>query len=194
MTVPIPECLSHLPVQAGLAVPVVALRRGDRYLISVNHVRRAEECIAQGRCGICGRRLSSRAVVLTAQPDLTHATDPANHPECVAYAVQACPMLNGRQTRYRDQGAGHIAGSCDLPGCECGGYAIAAGPQHTGEPAPARWYAVRLARYSRAVDEHGKPFGIAWDLDNVLAMREVPRLNNLDQPTVDSEQETQSSQ
>lgn len=174
MTTPIPECLAHLPVQAGLAVPVVALQRGDRYLISVNHVARTWACIKEGRCGICGLPLEARrAVVLTARPDLTHATDPPNHPECVAYAVKACPMLAGRMTRYRE-GSDHIPGPCDLPGCECGGYSIAAGPQHTGEPAPDQWYAVWLSRYGGAVTGDGKPYGVHWEPEDVIRMRPVP--------------------
>lgn len=36
---PIPERLSRRPVQAGMVVPVVAIKRGNRYAISVNHTR-----------------------------------------------------------------------------------------------------------------------------------------------------------
>lgn len=176
MTTPIPQCLAHLPVQAGLAVPVVAMKQGDRYLISVNNTRWTWDVIAERRCGICGRPLDpGRSVVLTARPDLDHATDPANHPECVAYASKACPMLSGRMDRYRPQDTqGHGPGVCDKPGC-CGGYSIAHGPRHDGEPAPDQWYAVWITRYQAAVNEHQQPYGLSWDAKDITRIRPVQR-------------------
>lgn len=175
---PIPVALGHLPVQAGLAVPVVALRRGDRYAISVNHVSKALHCIRRGLCGICGKGLDqARAVVLTAQEgvDAHHATDPANHPECAAYAIAACPMLNGRMAHYRRDQGDVLHGPCDTPGCDCGSYVKnPLSPQHDGEPAPETWFAVWIRLpYRPAVNVDGELVGLAWD--EPIRVREIKR-------------------
>ncbi|MGW0778446.1 hypothetical protein ACWD01_33565 [Streptomyces sp. NPDC002835] len=48
--------------------------------------------------------------------------EPALHPECLAYARLACPMLNGNADTYRSSGvpAGHpVNRSCADPQCPC---------------------------------------------------------------------------
>ncbi|WP_226961347.1 MULTISPECIES: cell envelope biogenesis protein OmpA [Streptomyces] len=75
-------------------------------------------------CQICGEPLEERIYLLVRPMDVRAgvAPEPAVHPECLGYARQHCPMLNGDAPYYRRSPtiAGHPAGRpCDDPTCPC---------------------------------------------------------------------------
>jgi hypothetical protein len=55
------------------------------------------------QCGVCGRSLGDRMVLLLRLSDLPQRCgyEPALHPQCAAYTTAAGPMVNGRLRRYR---------------------------------------------------------------------------------------------
>jgi hypothetical protein len=104
-TVPaIPMWLAHLPTVGGLVVPWITSRdaRGRHQFGTVDH-ERMNLCLRQRLCGVCGRELDDRLVLLMRLSDLTSqcTNEPALHPQCAAYASGACPMVAGRLDRYR---------------------------------------------------------------------------------------------
>ncbi|MEW2507618.1 hypothetical protein AB0878_44880 [Amycolatopsis sp. NPDC047767] len=101
---PIPLALAHLPVVGGLVVPWITPRTPDsRYLLGTVDVDRMNACLQRRRCGVCGRDLVDRTVLLLRLSDLPRActNEPGLHPVCAAYTIKACPMVGGRMTQYR---------------------------------------------------------------------------------------------
>ncbi|GLZ28101.1 hypothetical protein Lesp02_02910 [Lentzea sp. NBRC 105346] len=104
-TVPdIPLWIAHLPVVGGLAVPWITPRTTDgRYLLGSIDRDRMHQALVYRWCGVCGRPLDDRLVLLMRLSDLPRqcTNEPALHPQCAAYTAAACPMVSGKLDHYR---------------------------------------------------------------------------------------------
>lgn len=104
-TVPsIPLWLAHLPTVGGLAIPWITPRTEDgRHLFGAVHPDRIERALRGQLCGVCGRLLEHPIVLLMRLSDLPAqgTVEPALHPQCAAYTIEACPMVAGRLSHYR---------------------------------------------------------------------------------------------
>ncbi|MDP4510307.1 hypothetical protein [Nonomuraea turcica] len=125
----IPKRMAGCPVHGGLALPQVAARHtNDRRppLFGINHPGRVNNLLAGRGCGGCGQPLSRRAggkyTLLLRPADFTrgYSAEPALHPsDCARYAIEACPLLNGRMTSYRSTRRDLEAERCGQPDCDC---------------------------------------------------------------------------
>jgi hypothetical protein len=101
---PIPLSLSHLPTVGGLAIPWITPRAANgRYLFGAVDRDRQHRALRERLCGVCGRPLDERLVLLLRLSDLPRqcTAEPALHPACAAYSSAACPMVNGHLGHYR---------------------------------------------------------------------------------------------
>jgi len=140
--------LAHLPTLGGLAVPWITPRTADGpYLFGAVDADLVRHAIDQRWCGVCGKPLQDRLVLLMRLSDLgrQRSYEPALHPVCAAYTTRACPMVNGTLTRHRS--SPHRL-------------------DHTMQPAPDAevrqgaqaepWFAIWLTSY-QAVTDHDAP-------------------------------------
>ena len=100
----IPAWLAHRPCVGGVVVPWITPRAsGGRYLFGVVDKTLVERALRQRRCGVCGRQLDDRLVLMMRLSDLPHqgSAEPGLHPICAHYTTSACPMINGRLSTYR---------------------------------------------------------------------------------------------
>jgi hypothetical protein len=106
---PIPLWLADLPTVGGMAIPWIAARTEEgRYLLGAVSQTRGAHALYGRLCGVCGRPLDDRdmgdpIVMLMRLSDLPRrlSSEPPLHPQCAAYTIAACPMVNGRLRRYR---------------------------------------------------------------------------------------------
>jgi hypothetical protein len=80
---PIPLSLQHLPTVGGLVVPWISPRTADgRYLFGSVDRDRVGRALANRWCGVCGRPLEHRAVLMMRLSDLPRqcTSEPALHP------------------------------------------------------------------------------------------------------------------
>jgi hypothetical protein len=145
---PIPAALADLPVVGGLVVPWVTPRTADgRFLIGAVDAAKTHTAIRRRLCGVCGRGLADRLVLLVRESDLARcaSTEPGLHPHCAAYTTAACPMVAGRRSHYRT--SAHKIDENAVHGADV--------DRRLGAPAEA-WHAVWLTRYD-VVTLHGHP-------------------------------------
>lgn len=178
---PIPARLEHRPTSGGLVHPWVNVTlAGGGVDFRSQHRARSEAAWTQGLCQVCGDKLTVPLVLLGGPNQLERLLfdEPPCHPECAAYASQACPMVAGRLTHYPDRqrvSQGHRGTKCPDPGCECDGWVPdSEGVDHGGEPAHV-WYAVYASGYSVAFQPDGRLIGGALARDQVLKVRLVSR-------------------
>lgn len=160
---PIPAALAHLPVVGGLVVPWVTPRTADgRFLIGAVDAAKTRAAIHRRLCGVCGRALDGRLVLLVRESDLPRcaSTEPGLHPHCAAYTTMACPMVAGRRSHYRANA--HKIGEDAVHGADI--------DDRLGAPADA-WHAVWLTRYD-VVTLHGHP-AACWLLAPPLRIRPI---------------------
>jgi hypothetical protein len=142
----IPLALAHLPTAGGLVVPWITARTGDgRHLFGAIDSNRKDRALQERLCGVCGRRLGERLVLLLRLSDLPRrcSAEPALHPVCAAYTVAACPMVGGHLDHYRTTPQ-HLDPTMIPP---------ADAPARRGAPAEP-WFAVWLRGYKVSTD-HG---------------------------------------
>ena len=159
---PIPAWLADLPTVGGLVVPWVTPRTADgRYLLGTVSERRFHDAFHGRLCGVCGRGLGDRMVLLLRLSDLPQrcSYEPALHPQCAAYTIAACPMVNGRLRRYRSTPHRLDATLVQSPDVEA----------RRGAPAEP-WFAVWLPGY-RVVVDHGN---LAASYDGMTPLRVRP--------------------
>ena len=145
---PVPVWLAHVPTRGGLAIAWVTPRTADgRYLFGAVDADLVRHAILHRWCGVCGKPLADRLVLLMRLSDLGRqcSHEPALHPVCAAYSTTACPMVNGTLTRHRS--SPHRLDHTMLPAPD------AAARQ--GSPVEP-WFAVWLTSY-RVVVDHGAP-------------------------------------
>ncbi|WP_049795637.1 hypothetical protein [Frankia sp. EAN1pec] len=100
----IPLSLAHLPTVGGLAVPWITPRASDgRHLFGAVNAGRKDRALLGRLCGVCGRHLDERLVLLMRLSDLPRqcTAEPALHPSCLTYTATACPMIQGHLDHYR---------------------------------------------------------------------------------------------
>lgn len=177
----IPMRLAGRPTVGGLVQPWVnvALADGGCDFRAAHHSRWAKAW-RDGLCQTCGQRFTTSRLVLLAGPNQLARLlfdEPPAHPECAAYASDACPMVSGRMPRYADRehlSEGRRGGVCPTPGCGCDGWVRhpGTGGQPGGDPAHA-WYAVWVRGYRLAVNPGGEVAGGAVDPSDVVRVRVV---------------------
>lgn len=177
---PIPRTLINRPTTPdGLVIPWinVQLADGGADFRSQHNTRFAQAWIGK-LCQSCGQKLTAPVVCLCGPNQLEQLLfdEPPTHPECALYAVSACPMVGGRQDRYRDTPSlseGKRGRRCPEPGCDCGGLVQTAGSSAGGDPAHP-WYAVYLRSYGLACSADGnRLFGGYADPDWVIRVVQV---------------------
>ncbi|MCK9874118.1 hypothetical protein MRI28_31620 [Nocardiopsis dassonvillei] len=119
--VPMPPSIRRLPLtRAGYPVPAVS-PRGDMtdtfdivdlpqtgltavcpcedvrqpYKLGAMCPDKQRRTMRRGRCGVCGRHIDPRTGLLFVRLDTTTDiwVEPPLHPRCMAYSLQACPVL-----------------------------------------------------------------------------------------------------
>lgn len=151
---PIPAHLAHRPSRSGLVVPYVSMTTADGTAhLGQTRSRPVGECIVNRLCQICGRPLDRARplLFLVTQQNIDEGftSEPALHPECAAYAIQACPMVAGRMPTYAKHQADLVGKPCPDPGCDCLGI-VATVPGRAGQPAPS-WFQAWYRDYAIAV-------------------------------------------
>ncbi|KLL09873.1 MULTISPECIES: hypothetical protein [Protofrankia] len=142
----IPLSLAHLPTVGGLAVPWITSRTGDgRHLFGAVDSDRKDQALLLRLCGVCGRRLDERLVLLMRLSDLPRqrTAEPALHSVCAAYTAAACPMVGGRLAHYRT--TPQALDPAMIPPADS--------PARRGAPAEP-WFAVWLHSY-KVITDHG---------------------------------------
>jgi hypothetical protein len=175
VTPPIPARLVNRPTVGGLVVPWISVSDGTHHALGQVHHNRAAICFRDHLCQLDGEPLVGRRVVLVtgAQLELRYSNEPALHPECAAYSIAACAVLNGSQAQYRHAGIPDRVG-CNKPGCDCGGWVKNDHASMAGLPV-GDWFAVWLPNYEVAVTDEGKVHGLAWRTFEPLRVRPVRR-------------------
>lgn len=161
---PIPARCAERPVLGGLVVPHISVVAAGRPVLGAVHRNKAMRCISGYLCQICGQALTRPIVVIVTAKQLADRYSPeaALHPECAAYSIRACPMLNGRTDTLRHPDR-HIGTACDLPGCDCGGWTFASGEEENRRGAAVDgWWSVWLDDYLIAVNDRREVHGLAW--------------------------------
>jgi len=150
----IPVALADQPTLGGLVVPWITSRAGGRFLFGAIDVDRTQWALINRRCGVCGRPLQDRLVLLARQSDLPRERvgEPALHPVCATYTMDACPMVAGRLEQYRASPVPLAPGMV-----RASDSALRAGAD--AEP----WFAVWLRRYTVVVDHGGLAASYAGD-------------------------------
>lgn len=174
MNVPTDTGLVHVPMHNGMVIPYIALRHLDGTLEfgQIDHDRVAE-CLSDQRCQLCAQPLADAAVLMVRPMDFGagYCPEPAQHPECAAYAIRACPMLAGRLRRHRDRTRPQQrqCTAAAAAGCWCG---KPVAPDldaivRSGRPATP-WYSVRfsMAEYKLKMSVRKGPRGISLALVN----------------------------
>jgi hypothetical protein len=143
---PIPLSLQHLPTVDGLVVPWITPRTADgRYLFGSVVRDRMDRALLDRWCGVCGRPLEHRAVLMMRLSDLSRQCtgEPALDPWCSWYTSESCPMIGGRLDHYRSS----------LPRLDRNMLPPPDATRRQGAAAEP-WFAVWLAGY-RVVTDHG---------------------------------------
>ncbi|MEU7855143.1 hypothetical protein [Nonomuraea sp. NPDC049141] len=168
----IPIQFAYAPTHNGMVIPYIALRHADGTpeFGQIDHDRVAE-CLLEKRCQLCAQRLTDTAVLMARPQDFGagYGPEPAQHPQCAAYAIRACPMLSGRLPRHRDRTRPQRR-QCSRPAaCWCGQ------PTEPSADAIIRsgraatpWYSVRfpMAEYELKTSARKGPRGISLALTN----------------------------
>lgn len=142
---PIPVALVHRPTIGGLVAPWVNVQLADGGIdFRTTHYKKWVQAWTEGICQTCGRPLRRESVFFGGPNQLEHYfSEPPLHPECAAYAKQACPMVAGRMATYSDRpelANGPRGATCPEPGCDCGGWVPHdGGMAHPGAPAHEWW-------------------------------------------------------
>ncbi|MEV0236812.1 hypothetical protein [Nonomuraea sp. NPDC050786] len=168
----IPIQLATAETHNGMVIPYIALRHldGTPEFGQIDHDRVAE-CLIEQRCQLCAQPLADAAVLMVRPMDFGagHCPEPAQHPECAAYAIRACPMLSGRLRRHRDRTRPQRR-QCTAAGCWCGDPVT---PDldaivRSGQPATP-WYSVwfPMAEYKLKMSARKGPRGISLAIINV---------------------------
>ncbi|GLZ30849.1 hypothetical protein Lesp02_30380 [Lentzea sp. NBRC 105346] len=143
---PIPLSLQHLPTAGGLVVPWITPRTADgRYLFGSVDRDRMGHALVNRWCGVCGRPLEHRALLMMRLSDLPRqcTSEPALHPWCAAYTSESCPMIGGQLDHYRSS----------LPRLNTNMLSAPDASARRGAAAEP-WFAVWLAGY-RVITDHG---------------------------------------
>lgn len=164
---PIPQMCAHRPRRGGLVVPYVAFEHNNAVTFGALDPRKRTRAFNNRLCQICERPLHQRFYVLVRPQDVSmgSAPEPGLHPPCLRYSEQACPMLAGSASTYRQGGviARHPAGRpCDDPDCPCPVTASSEEDERRSGSEADDWDAwmLPLEEYQLRRTEQGEPVGI----------------------------------
>ncbi|MFD7919532.1 hypothetical protein ACFV3R_09940 [Streptomyces sp. NPDC059740] len=164
---PVPQMCAHRPRRGGLVVPYVSFEHNNAVTFGALDPRKRTRAFVNRLCQICERPLHERFYVLLRPQDVSvgYAPEPGLHPPCMVYSEQACPMLSGAVTTYREGGviARHPAGRpCDDPNCSCPVTASSEEDERRSGSAADDWDAwmLPLAKYQLRHTAQGEPIGI----------------------------------
>jgi len=98
----IPDFLSHLKVFAGYPVPFVQMWIDGKPDFRVIDPDRAEECLRDELCAICGKRLGWWCCLIGGKLcEENHLfLDAPMHEECARFASRTCPFVSGKKDDY----------------------------------------------------------------------------------------------
>lgn len=175
---PIPARLAGRPTHGGLVVPWISVVLADGTPALGNiHGTKASRALLDKLCQICGAELEHPIVLFASDSALEagQTSEPGMHPECAAYSARACPMVDGRMSRFRT--VDRVDGKpCSEPGCDCGGWVTSGDGAGRGRPSEA-WHAVWVPDYAVGVDPvTGVPNAAIWKgWFEPLRIRPIPR-------------------
>jgi hypothetical protein len=168
----IPIQLIHAPQHNGMVIPYITLRHldGTPEFGQIDHDRVAE-CLLEARCQLCAQELADAAVLMARPQDFGagYSPEPAQHPECAAYSIRACPMLSGRLPRHRDRTRPQRRQCTTAAGCWCGQpYEPDVDAIVRSGRAATPWYSVRfpMDEYKLKMSARKGPLGISLALVN----------------------------
>ncbi|WP_188194862.1 hypothetical protein [Nonomuraea sp. SYSU D8015] len=164
----IPIQLAYAETYNGMVIPFITLRHADGTpeFGQIDH-NRVAECITGRLCQLCAQPLTDAAVLMARPMDFGYGyvPEPAQHPECAAYAIKACPMLSGRLPRLRDRTRPQRRRCTLSAACWCGEPPAPPSVEaivRSGRPATP-WYSVRfpMAEYEVTMTARKGPRGIS---------------------------------
>ncbi|TYB71145.1 hypothetical protein FXF51_01545 [Nonomuraea sp. PA05] len=168
----IPIHLANAPTHNGMVIPYIALRHADGTpeFGQIDH-NRVAECLTGRLCQLCAQELADAAVLMARPQDFGagYTPEPAQHPECAAYSIRACPMLSGRLHRHRDRTRPQRRQCTMAAGCWCGQpYEPDTDAIVRSGRAATPWYSVRfpMDEYSLEMSARKGPRGISLALVN----------------------------
>ncbi|MEU0924536.1 cell envelope biogenesis protein OmpA [Streptomyces malaysiensis] len=178
---PVPVRCIHRPLKGGLVVPWIAFTHDGHVAFGGVDQHKRHLTLTRCLCQICGQRLGERIYLLVRPQDVRTrwASEPGVHPECLGYAKQHCPMLNGQASHYRHSPllATHPAGRpCPDPDCPCPDTTTPKDHNaRSGQPADD-WDAwlINPANYRLKADPQHDLLGLDLDI-NVLKIRPIRR-------------------
>lgn len=89
----------------GYPVPHFASFDGERPRFDILDPSRVIQCVQEGLCGICGRKLAALSWYIGGPKTLAArlSADPPMHLDCAQFAIAACPHLTFQNSDYRDE-------------------------------------------------------------------------------------------
>jgi hypothetical protein len=175
----IPARLASRPTSGGLVHPWVNVELADGGIdYRSPHYARVARAWRARLCQVDGQPHDTWLVFLAGPNQLRELVfdEPPVHPECAAYAQQACPMVAGRMSHYADRARvaeGARGATCPDPSCGCEGWVPhPGGTDSGGDPAHA-WYAVWARGYTLALTPEGDVHGGAVHPRDVVRVRLV---------------------
>ncbi|SEB60064.1 cell envelope biogenesis protein OmpA [Streptomyces melanosporofaciens] len=166
-------------------MPWITLEHNGQVVFGAIDHRKRYLALTRRMCQICGQRLADRIYLLVRPMDVDagYIAEPAVHPECLGYAKQHCPMLNGQASHYRRSSllATHPAGRpCSDPDCPCPDTESSDHDARSGQPADD-WDAwmITPANYRLKAGPQGDLLGLDLDI-SVLKIRPIRRSRHVD--------------
>ncbi|CAM5730760.1 MULTISPECIES: cell envelope biogenesis protein OmpA [Streptomyces] len=184
-TPPVPLRCVGRPLSGGLVVPWITLEHNGHVVFGAIDSRKRYLALTRRLCQICGQRLGDRIYLLVRPMDVDagYIAEPAVHPECLRYAKQHCPMLNGQASHYRRSPllAAHPAGRpCSDSHCPCPDTNSSGHEARSGQPADD-WDAwlITPANYRLKTGSQDDLLGLDLDI-SVLKIRPIRRNRHVD--------------
>lgn len=110
-SVPIPAFLRQHPRWRGLPIPFTTFIGSDGIpdFKVVDHMA-VYQCLRQGLCGLCGKRLKKPVVFIGGPLCVENRMfiDPGTHEECALYATKVCPYLANADGAYSKAKIKHL--------------------------------------------------------------------------------------
>lgn len=101
----VPAFLSHLKVYGDYPVPFVQMWIDGKPDFRVIDPQRAEECLNEKLCAICGKRLGEFCFFIGGSLCRENHlfSDAPMHEACAEFASKTCPFVSGQEHEYSDR-------------------------------------------------------------------------------------------
>jgi hypothetical protein len=155
------------PLVGGFVVPWITLVHDGRAHFGRLDENRRRRALRERLCQVCGERLEDRVclAVRPADVEVGYTPEPGLHPECLAYSVRACPMLNGQMAHYRRAAGAALPATAQA-------VAPSAPQGHPADAFDAWWIAPSSYRVKPDPKRPGHLLGLDLDVP-VLRMRPI---------------------